>query len=97
LTTIALKGKVLINFKDEFISSNEFVRIIGDKKYFFKDNLQVLFLKEVKSKYISKINKSKNMVNKFLTFDIETYVENKELIPYLICVFDGKNNLVFGL
>lgn len=60
LVTIAFKGKVLLTFRDEFISSNEFVRIVGDKKYYFKDNLQVLFLKDLKTKFISKIKKLKN-------------------------------------
>lgn len=97
LVSIAFKGKILLTFKDEFISSNEFVRIIGDKRYYFKDNLQVLFLKDLKTKYISKIKKTEELTNKFLTFDIETFVENGELIPFLICIFDGENKLVFGL
>lgn len=97
LVTIASKGTILISFKDEFINNNEFVRIIDNKKYCFKNNLQVLFLKELKTKFISKIKKSEDLTNKFLTLDIETFIKNGDLIPFLICIYDGENKLVFGL
>jgi hypothetical protein len=97
LVTMASKGTILISFKDEFINNNEFIRIIDNKKYYFKDNLKVLFLKELKNKFISKIKKSDDLTNKFLTLDIETFIKNGELIPYLICIYDGENKLVFGL
>jgi DNA polymerase type B, organellar and viral len=97
LVTIAAKGTILISFKDEFINNNEFIRIIDNKKYYFKDNLQVLFMKELKTKFISKIKKSEELTNKFITLDIETFIKNGELIPYLICIYDGENKLVFWL
>ena len=97
LVKITFKGKLLISFRDEFVNNNEFIRIINDKKYYFKNNLQVLFLKDLKTKFISKIKKSKELTNKFLTLDIETFIENGVLIPFLICIFDGENKLVFGL
>ena len=41
--------------------------------------------------------KSKIITNKFLVLDIETFVQNNTLIPYLICFYDGKNTYSFGL
>ncbi|TLX82068.1 MAG: hypothetical protein E6L00_04765 [Thaumarchaeota archaeon] len=83
-------GKSLLKFRDEIISNNKFNRIIDSKKYYFENNQQVLFTKDIKSKFISKISKSKNLVNKFLTLDIETYIKDNILIPYCISIFDGK-------
>ena len=97
LVTIAAKGTILISFKDEFINNNEFIRTIDNKKYYFKNNSQVLFMKELKTKFISKIKKSEELTNKFITLDIETFIKNGELIPYLICIYDGENKLVFWL
>jgi len=90
-------GISLIKFKDEFISENKFVRIIDNKKFYFENNKQVLFTKEIKTKFISNINKSKNLLNNFITLDIETYIQDNTLIPFLICIYDGKNRLAFGL
>ena len=83
-------SKSLLKFRDEIISNNKFNRIIDSKKYYFENNQQVLFTKDIKSKFISKISKSKNLVNKFLTLDIETYIKDNILIPYCISIFDGK-------
>jgi hypothetical protein len=95
LVTIASKGTILISFKDDFINYTEFIRTIDNKKYYFKNNSQVLFMKELKTKFISKIKKSEELTNKFITLDIETFIKNGELIPYLICIYDGENKLVF--
>jgi hypothetical protein len=84
-------GKSLIKFKDEIISDNKFVRILeNNKKYYFENNLQVLFTKINKSKSISKLEKSKNLVNNFITLDIETYIKDNTLIPYCISIYDGE-------
>jgi len=90
LVTIASKGTILIKFKDDFINNNEFIRIIDNKKYYFKDNLQVLFMKELKTKFISKTKNVKTLTNNFITIDIETIINNGLLTPYLIAFYDGK-------
>jgi len=51
-------------------SENKFVRIIDNKKFYFENNKQVLFTKEIKTKFISNINKSKNLLNNFITLDM---------------------------
>jgi DNA polymerase type B, organellar and viral len=90
-------GISLIKYRDEFTSVNKFIRIIDNKKFYFENNQQVLFTKEIKTKFISNTNKSKNLVNNFITLDIETYIQDNTLIPFLICIYDGKNRLAFGL
>jgi hypothetical protein len=50
-------GISLIKFKDEIINESKFVRIIENKKYYFEDNKQVLFTKEMKNDFISKTKK----------------------------------------
>ena len=41
--------------------------------------------------------KSKNLINKFITLDIETYINENTLIPYFICYYDGKDFKSFAL
>jgi hypothetical protein len=91
-------GISLNKFTDEFISEKRFVRILDNKKYYFENGNQILFTKEIKTKFISKTKKTKNLVNNYITLDIETFVDNNNtLVPYLICFYDGKNVYSFGL
>jgi DNA polymerase type B, organellar and viral len=90
-------GTSLLKFTDELIDINKFVRIIGNKKYYFENREQFLLSSEIKTKFISKSSKSKNLVNNFITIDIETYIINGLMTPYLICFYDGKNFFSFYL
>jgi hypothetical protein len=88
----------LIKFRDELISENKFVRIIENKKYYFENNQQILFTKEIKTKFIQPISKSANTINKFITLDIETFVDSdNNITPYLISYYDGKFNYSFSI
>jgi len=86
-----INGKSVIKFRDEFISVNKFMRIIDNKKYYFEDNQQILFTKEVKTDFIKQTKKAKDLVNNFITLDIETYVKDNILTPYCVSIYDGKN------
>nr|QGP74778.1 hypothetical protein [Russula griseocarnosa] len=88
--TIFNKGEIILSFKDEYILDNKFVRIINNKKYYFENNQQILFMKENKVKFISKIPVSKNTNNNVLILDIETFIKDQILIPYVISIYDGK-------
>src|SRR5258708_4990497 len=68
-------GTSLIKFKDELMmNDNKFIRIIDNKKYYFENGEQFLLTSELKTKFISKTKKSKDLVNNFITIDIETYI-----------------------
>nr|YP_009715275.1 hypothetical protein [Russula subnigricans]QGK88081.1 hypothetical protein [Russula subnigricans] len=90
-------GNIIIKFKDEFVSENKFVRILDNKKFYFENNKEILFIKEMKTKFISKLAKSKTLNNKFITLDIETYIKDNVLEPFLISIFDGKDSKTFCL
>ena len=66
------------------------MRIIDNKKYYFENGEQFLFTEDLKTKFISKTKKIKFLTNKFITIDIETYIKDGLLIPYLICFYDGR-------
>src|SRR5258707_461741 len=78
-------------------NDNKFIRIIDNKKYYFENGEQFLLTSEFKSKFISKTKKSKDLVNNFITIDIETYIVDGLMTPYLICFYDGKNFYYFYL
>ena len=84
------QGDLIIKFTDFKLSENRLVRILDNKKYYFENNEQILFSKEIKSKFISKLAKTKNIMNNFITLDIETYIKKSELIPFCISIYDGK-------
>jgi DNA polymerase type B, organellar and viral len=90
-------GTKLVNFRDEFISENKFIRILDNKKYYFENKKEILFTKEIKTKFISKLKTTKNLKNNFITFDIETYIKDNILIPFCISIFDGKSKKSFIL
>ena len=91
-------GILLLSFEDRILDSNNFIRIINNKNYHIKNNKLVLQTISLKSKFISKLKKSVVSINKFITFDIETYIdENNNLIPYLICFYDSEKTFSFWL
>jgi DNA polymerase family B len=87
---ILSSGNVIVKFRDQFVSENKFIRFLDNKKYFFENNKEILFLKELKTKFISKLAPSKTLNNNFITLDIETYVKDNILIPFCISIYDGK-------
>jgi hypothetical protein len=88
-------GDLLVKFIDFYLGSNKFIRIIDNKKFYFENNQQILFTKENKSKNISTLEKSKKLINNFITLDIETYVKDNVLIPFCISIYDGKRSSSF--
>lgn len=94
---IFYKGDIMLKYKDEFLNPIKFVRIIDNKKFYFENNKQILFTKEMKTKFISKLSATKNLKNKFLTLDIETFNKENSLIPYLIRFYDGINSYSYWL
>jgi hypothetical protein len=90
-------GNTILNFKDEWISENKFVRILDNKKFYFENNLETLFTKEIKGKFISKLSGTKNLKNEFITLDIETFIKDSILTPYCVCIYDGKTKSSFYL
>jgi hypothetical protein len=89
--------KSLVKFTDTNLFENKFIRTIGNKTYFFENKKQILFTKELKTKFISRLQKSKSITNNIITLDIETYIHENILIPYLICLYDGNKVQTFAL
>nr|AWX52937.1 hypothetical protein [Lactarius sp. (in: basidiomycete fungi)] len=88
-------GDLLIKFNDFKLSADRFVRILDNKKFYFENNKQILYTREINSKSISKLEKSKNLIHNFITLDIETYIKNNVLIPFCISIYDGKRTQSF--
>jgi len=95
-----LKNKVILEFIDKFDDPknlNTFTRIILDHEYKFIDGDLIVKLLKRKTKFIQPIKMDKDIKNKFLTLDIETRVIENNIIPYAICLFNGKNKFSFYL
>jgi hypothetical protein len=91
------RGISLIKFVDSIFTTNKFIRVLDDKKYIFENGAQVLFTKLIKTKFIAKTNKHTKLIDNFITLDIETFINENGLTPYLISFCDGKNSYSFGL
>jgi hypothetical protein len=91
---LVLGGESILNFRDEFISDNKFIRILDNKKFYFENNQEILFTKEIKSKFISKTKNVKTLTNNFITIDIETIINNGILLTdYIIIIKDRTSPL----
>jgi len=93
---ISKSGNALITFKD-IKSESGFIRLIDNNKFYFENGQQILFTKEINTKFINRTKISKNIVNNFITLDIETYIKDGLMTPYLICFYDGKDFFSFYL
>jgi hypothetical protein len=94
---ISKAGISLVKFKDVLSNENNFTRTIDNKKFYFENNQQILSTTEIKTDFIAKTHISKNIVNNFITLDIETYIDDNGLYPYLISFYDGNKSYSFGL
>lgn len=68
-----------------------FKRIIGKSTYYFVDGELILRKQEVLSKAFTKSKVDCEILNNFITMDIETVKKGKLLTPYLICGYNGKD------
>lgn len=66
-----------------------FQRIIGKSTIYFVDGEIVLRKQQLPAKSFTKISKEKVMMTNFVTMDIETVKHDFQLIPYLICAYNG--------
>jgi hypothetical protein len=87
---------LILEFKDIKFSEGKFLRILGKRRLFFENGNKSLEIASIVTPFISKTKKDKVENNNFITLDIETY-GNKELVPYLIKFYDGKNSYPFYL
>lgn len=90
-------GRLVYKWVDKWINENTFSRVLGKKEFIFKNNELFLLKADKPVKFITKLNLSTEIQNKFITFDIETYIENGIHIPYCICWFDGENSFSYYL
>lgn len=76
---------------------NIFIRTCLNHKYYINEKLGkiVLSTKELANKFIKPILNKKSILNKIITFDIETLNKNGKLIPFLYCMYDGKKSYSF--
>jgi hypothetical protein len=84
----------LITFNDKSLDKNNlgsFIRTIGKNIYTFRDGKMILKTQTRKTKFLSDIKENKNIINKFITLDIETRDIKNKKVPYCICTFDGFN------
>jgi len=98
IITYTRNGMEILKFKDIKFQDNKFLRKLNNKSLFFENGNKTLELLALNTPFISKIKIDKTEVNNFLTLDIETYVNNDNiLIPYLISFYDGTESNYFYL
>jgi hypothetical protein len=97
LVTYFKNGFEILSFKDNKFSENKFLRKIGSKSLFFENGDKTMELLDLNTPFISKLKKDKTEVNNFITLDIETFVDNNIIIPYIISFYDGVTSKSFYL
>ena len=84
-------GDKILTFIDKISNTTkyDFIRIIDNYKYYIKNNKIVLIIKDLPTKYLTKLNPKKISHPKIITFDIETLLINNVHKPYLYSMYDG--------
>jgi hypothetical protein len=88
--TVTLLGASQLKWIDSVISENCFKREIGKSTIYFMDGEIVLRKVILPAKPFKKLNVEKHLKTNFVTMDIETIQRGNQLIPYLICAYNGK-------
>jgi hypothetical protein len=84
------EGNFIYEYKDHKINESTFIRSLNNKKFTFKDGELILLTIDKSATFISTLKQLKTLNNKIITFDIETYIKNDIMIPYLIKWYDGE-------
>ena len=77
---------------DYDFKGNIFLRKMDNVSYYIKESKIILQTKELKTEFLTKLNKSNNSKAKIITIDIETIVKNGIHNAYLYSMYDGKNS-----
>jgi hypothetical protein len=97
--TLYKENKVILEYQDVKLNNNSFMRKINNNKYTFINGKLEIMEAFKKCKFINPLkNKTKNNNFKFITLDIETFLdENNYHIPFCICIYDGLETKSFYL
>lgn len=83
---------ITIKFKSNRNDESTFIRSLDNKKYTFKNNELILLTIDKSIKFIKTLNQRNVLTNKIITLDIETFIKDGIMIPYVISWYDGINN-----
>lgn len=93
LVDLKLEDKILLSFKDiinDKSNLSTFTRIIKNHEYKFEEG-QLLIKKITKNvKFLTKINRSINNSEKFITMDLETRTIDGIMSSYCVSIYNGK-------
>ena len=85
--TILRDGEPVLNYTDKKVSNNSFERTIGRNVYLYEDNLLTLYTKKQSHGFIKQLHPAKNINEKFIAMDIETYNDGGVLKPYCVGIY----------
>ena len=91
INKVRIQGPADLQWTDTKISDDVFKREIGKSIIFFMGGEIVLRKKVLSAKPFRKQSKDKDLESDFVTMDIETITQDGNLVPYLICAFNGKD------
>ena len=98
--TLKNKNYTLFEFTDRIIENgklNSFRRIIRNHEYIFIDGKCVLKQIKKESKFLKPLIANAFISSKFITMDLETRAIDGVMIPYAVCIYDGKSTNSFYL
>jgi hypothetical protein len=82
------RGDLIIKFNDFKLTENKFVRVIDNNKFYFENNQQILFSKEIKTKFISKLaNIQEKIKDCLILFSIGTLIISSLFIFFFYLVY----------
>jgi len=91
VNNVTLLGGSDLKWIDTTISGDLFKREIQKSTIYFLDGEVVLRKAILSAKPFKKTKLDSKLISKFITLDIETIKQGNQLIPYLICAYNGYN------
>jgi DNA polymerase type B, organellar and viral len=95
---VTILGNIDLSWTDRKVSEVLFIREIKKSTIYFLDGEVVLRKQILPAKPFKKTKVDTNLLNNFITMDIETIKKDGEILPYLICAHDGADCITsYGL
>jgi hypothetical protein len=91
VNNVSLLGASDLKWTDTIVNDDIFKREIQKSTIFFLDGEIILRKQELPAKPFNKLNVEKSLQKNFVTLDLETIKQNNQLVPYLICAYNGKD------
>jgi hypothetical protein len=79
------EGTLIYEYKDHKLNDNTFIRTLNNNKFTYKDGELILLTIDKSVNFIKTLKSRNKLYNKIITLDIETFIKNGIMVPFVLC------------